>query len=910
MNLMKILDFKFQVSDFLPVVLLAMQLPFNAPAESSSRLLAIIPTPNSAEKQFLLAQNSDIQPRGPGGVPIPAQPGIPNIPRPVPGNNPNTALPPGSNPTIRPNIGAGARPGVIPPGAGRAVPNVPPPGAVPGARPAGAMAAGATSTENAGNEEEGYSLQFPNTPLPEILLLYEELTGKKLIRDINVEGATITIDTTGKLPKADAIEYIEKSLLLNGYAFVPSGPKMLKVIAFDAKKPTMEGGVLTYFDAKELPETDVVVNYLLPLTYIDPEEAIKVIQELVPAHSYGKIQPVPNSRALIITENSASVRQIVQLMKHLDVPPSLTTQKSFQLTRENAEDVKKALDDILDTEGKKSGGSGGSSSGGGAQTPRPTSPVAQPTAPPIPGQPAQVQPRTAIVSNPGGAQVSSGAVPPKIIAVPRTNKLIVIAKPTDMTYIEALIEELDGAAELRNFATRQLKYLGAAQALDILESAITRGNDQAGGASGGGGGSKAAGTSSGTPTNQTTSGLGNNNSFGRSGSSSFGQSGFGQSGGGGFGGGGGGIGGGGGMSGGSTQPLRQEEGVKSLVVGKTLLIADSTMNRIFASGPPEHLRVINEIMDELDVRPQQILISVVIGEVTLADGVEFGLDWFFKPTELRYKGNEALIGGALRNGGAAIVDPNNIVDLADLAEVGNGLSLYGAINENVNVVMNALKSNTAFKVISRPSVFTQNNKPATISSGSSIPVPTQTFSSFNGGVDGNQGLTSNISYQDIALSLAVTPLINTDEELTLSIQQQNNEQSGTTTINGNPYPTISSQQVQTIVMCKNNDTVLLGGLIRENSEKERGGIPVLSSIPGLKYLFGSKKDRKTRRELLVFIHPRIVTGEGDLPPNVQDTAGTSAFSDETKAFMRQEQSAPVQPVKTTKLGRLIDKLLH
>jgi type II secretory pathway component GspD/PulD (secretin) len=214
--------------------------------------------------------------------------------------------------------------------------------------------------------------------------------------------------------------------------------------------------------------------------------------------------------------------------------------------------------------------------------------------------------------------------------------------------------------------------------------------------------------------------------------------------------------------------------------------------------------VAESLVDELDQRPKQINISAVIGEVTLADGVEFGIDWLLRPTELKYNGDKTAVGaGAIRYSGNSIVDPSSIETLADLAEIGNGLNFYGTVNDHVSVILNALQSNTAFKVISRPSVFTVNNKSATISSGTSIPVPTQTFSSFNGGVDGNQGLTSNIAYQDIALSLEVLPLINSDDELTLQIFQQNNEQSGTTTINGTPYPTISNQQVNTTVMVKN-----------------------------------------------------------------------------------------------------------
>ena len=111
-------------------------------------------------------------------------------------------------------------------------------------------------------------------------------------------------------------------------------------------------------------------------------------------------------------------------------------------------------------------------------------------------------------------------------------------------------------------------------------------------------------------------------------------------------------------------------------------------------------------------------------------------------------------------------------------------------------------------------------------------------------------------------------------------------------------------------MVKNNSTVLLGGLIRENTQKEKNGLPILSRIPLIKHLFGSTSNALTRRELLVFIQPRIVSGEGDLPPNVDDNAGQSSFSNETKAFLRQEQSSPTPPVKNSRIMRLLDKLIY
>lgn len=901
-----------------------------ASAESSAdRLRSIAPSAARTDAAALRTQaasgNSRLQSIAPmlaqaGKVPIPPQQ-RPTIPQLGPGGATMRPQGTGASPgnaqmsgPQRPPLGSGTLPGKPklpsgapqPPGGAPGAPGFPGgPGAVPGMTAAKA---------NAGTDDEP-DLQLPNASMADILFEYEKLTGKKIIRDVNVEGATMSIETNGPMPKADAIEFIEKTLMLNGYAFVDSGPKFKKLVAFDAKKPSMEGGVGIFKDEKELPQTDAVVNYVQNLTYIEPEDAAKTLAELIPPHSYGKIAAVPNTRAIVITENSATVRSLVDMLKILDAAPSATTQKTFQLKRENAEDVKKALDEILDTDNKKSGSSSGGAYSGA--TARPSSPPMPGS--PVPGQPnpavAAVQKGGAVVGSAGGAAGgSSASVAPKIIAIPRTNSLLVIARPVDMTTISGLVETLDAAADIQNFIIRPLKFLSAVDALTVLEQAISRGNDKAG-ASGGARSSPA--TSSGTNTNQTTSNYARNGLGGGGfGGSTFGGGGFGSTGYGGSGGyggmGGGGF--GGGMSsmggGGNLQQLRQEQGPQALVVGKTLLIADSSQNQIFASGPPEHLRVMGEVLDELDQRPKQIMISAVIGEVTLADDIEFGLDWLLRPTKFRWSDNTGTAAGTLRNTAASVLDPNTVKDLTELSKLGNGLTLYGQINDSVNVIVNALASNTAFKVISRPTVFTLNNKPASIASGTSIPVPTQTFSGYAGTGTNNTGITSNIQYQEIALSLDVVPLINSEDELTLQISQQNNEQSGTTTINGNPYPTISQQRVNTMVMVKNMSTVLLGGLIRENVQKENSGIPILNRIPIIKYLAGSKKDKKTRRELLVFIQPRIVSGNGDLPPNVHDNAGQTPFANETRAFLQQEQSAPTPPVKTTRLGRLIEKLLY
>lgn len=826
-----------------------------------------------------------------------------------PGMNPNTIRPP-VNPRIqnRKGTAGGPAPTVAP------APGQPPPSAPtvspqpPSLPPSSPIAVAPTNpppsdTPEVIGDDELIDLQFPNVPMPQILLLYEELTGKKIIRDINVEAVTFTIETTGKLPKKKAIEYIEKSLLLNGYGFLPSGEDMVKFINLAAIKPGPERPLI--FDPDKLPQNgEEICTYVQSLNYIEPEDLKKSLAELVPLHAYGVLTPLPNSRGIVVTENSNTIRYIVELLKHMDVEPSRTEKRSFQLTRSSAEDVAKALADILGLETSGKGGSTGSKS---TPPPQPTTP--NPAG--IPNQPgaAAAQPRTSGVY---GSAPQATSVPPKLVPIARTNKLMVIARPADLDYIESLIEELDAAAEIRNFVSHPLKFLQASEILSILGDALARISD---GDSEGGGGKSGGNPIGNTANNQRTTG-----DFGSSGSNRSGSNSS-------FGGGGlGGMGGGSSFGGGSgLQSKRQGGPPTSLVMGKTLIIADPTQNEIFASGPPEHLETIGQIIDALDVRPQQVFLSVVIGQLKLSDTQDFGIDYLFGPTELnkgKYSGVGAGTAKTRVGTNQNILNASALAGFSDLAKtIPTGISLYGTIYDNVNIILSALSSNSNFKVLSRPSVFTLNNEPASIETGQQIPVPSSTYSSYNpnattGTDTGSQfstGFQSNIQYMDVSLRLDVVPVINSDEDITLQIKQVNKERGDSVAISGNNIPSIINQGLETTVITKNNATVLLGGLIREDHAKKESGVPILRHIPVVKKLFSSTEDTTSRSELLIFIQPRIVSGEGDLPNNGYDSPGASPLGEEARRFLNQEKTDPLveeKAVKRTKIGGLIRKLFN
>ena len=886
----------------------------------SSRLSALILEPIPAPIQVATLKTSDSRIGSILLAQIPPQ----QVPSITPGQNPNTIRPmvrPGSNPKRNPVLAQPA-PGAAGTPAPKKSPSltVPPPAAAtpPSASPVAAAPEPAPAPPNPGAGADNPSVaddapinfDYVQVPLPDILALYGSLIDKKIIRDINLESVTFTLTTDTPLPKKDAIDFIERSLLLNGYAFIPAGEKFVKCMMASGGgagggKPGTERPTIYSTDA--LPKDgEAVVTFIQPLQYLEPDDLKKNLQDLVPLHAYGTISPLPNSRGIAITENSNTIRYIIELLSHLDVEPSRTEKKTFQLVRASADEVSKALADILGLDKSSSGGSSGGSKG---TTPQPQ--PSQPNPAGIPNQPnaAAQAPHVGVY----GSAPQATAVPPKIVPITRNNAIMVIARPSDIAYIGTLIEELDAATTIKKFVSYPLHFIDASSVLQILgESLETLAPGGDGSSSGGkSGGNSVIGGGNQGGTQQNSSGFGRNNS-----NSSFGNNGLGSQNG--FGSSGSGM--GSGMGGGTTaQKLVQNDQPQSLVVGKTLIIADPIQNEVFVTGPPEHMETIKMILEELDVRPRAVVLNAVIGTVGVDNNREFGIDYLFNPQEVRFNKFNGNVAGAATTKNGGFLDPSAIGAIKDFGTIASGFSVFGTFNDQVSVALKALNAASDFKTLSRPTIYTLNNQPASIQTGTKVPVPTSTLGGYGSGTNTglnnnvNNGFQTNIAYQDVFLSLSVAPLILNDNEIKLTVHQENNSLGATTNLGGNPVPAINSQGLDTTILVKNNSTVLLGGLISESTTKSRNGLPVLKDIPLLKYVFSSTTDKINRSELLIFINPRIVTGDGDQPPGPTDGAGSSPLGQDAERYMHQERTDPareIKEVRRTKIGKLLHKLFQ
>jgi type II secretory pathway component GspD/PulD (secretin) len=435
--------------------------------------------------------------------------------------------------------------------------------------------------------------------------------------------------------------------------------------------------------------------------------------------------------------------------------------------------------------------------------------------------------------------------------VPRTNRLIVIATPFEMARIELLVQELDAPSDSRRFLAIPLRYVSVLGVLEPLRNSLLSGSKADEGNAGGLGAGLGAGGVSGALRPQLTGGL---NTAG--GSSGFGNSttggGLGTGSGSSFGGGGG-----GGSSFGSGAGGMNNQSPVSVIVGKTLLIADPVSNELFVSGPPDHLDTLAELVAQLDRKPRQVMIETVIGQLTLGNDLQHGVDWL-RTLQTTGSGDSAVAGSfRFRDGGIPPV--RGLSQFSNLATAASsGLSIYGLIGDHLSSYLSLLETSNRFKVLSKPTVFTMNNVPAAISSGQRIAVPSTTLTQVNQVPGNNAAVSATVQFEEVVLEIEVLPLINSEDELTLQIRQQNEDVSGTTNIGGNEVPNITTQELITTVVVPNRSSVLLGGLITERDRDSKTGLPLLNRVPVARHLAGNTRNRTDRSELLIFIQPTIV----------------------------------------------------
>lgn len=768
----------------------------------------------------------------------------------------------------------------------------PPPGGPGGravSRPTGA--AGSTTGSAPAAADMVPRLEFPNTDVRDVLNFYGRLTGKKLVYDNTVQGPVNIVITT-PVAKEEAIRIIETNLLLNGFSLVPGDGDIVKVTGL-AKNPRTVG-IPIVSDLGELPETDKVVTYLFKLQFADPVELQQTLAQYIAPSLYTSIIALPKAGALLVTESTPVLRTLVRVIKEIDVPPASVISEFIKLERADVEDVIEKLEKIFETQ----------------PTPGRPAGTAAPRPPRIPGQPptpdggAAAPPPVPSIEIDGGNILSEDSIivgKIRLTADIRTNRIHVVTRPINLPFVRTLIKEFDSDVKFGDPATRTLKFVAAGDILDPIVQAISEKGEKAEGATGaaargqGGGGNQQQPSSfslrGGSSLSSSTSGMGAGGSFDVS-------------------------------EGLATEP--RETTPLAVVVGTTKIIADRRTNSIIVLGNDEMRHKIFRLIDQLDVRAPQVVITTVIGAYNRSNDVEVGFNYFLGNSKIDGGVVPGEGGGAdgnttdntqaslsrggvgISNSGLPFLDFARILSSSELATMApffvggaSGLNAYLRNEDALGALVTALEQTGRLRITNRPVVVTSNNKKAIIASGEEIAVPTQTLANVTDGavVNNQAAISSNVQFKQVGLQLEVVPLINSDREVALDILQKLDNRTGETTeIGGNQIPTFGTRYIRTSVSVPNGVTVILGGLITEEESKSAAGIPFISRIPYLGALFRNTHKTRVRKELVIMMRPEVVTSGRefvdatisetdrlDIDPNVEQSLDAHADKRAIKA---------------------------
>jgi len=696
---------------------------------------------------------------------------------------------------------------------------------------------------------------YPKLTGDQMADLYFKYTGRRVTVSNEASVAEVRFIQQAPLTYGLAAQLLKKAALLQGFIFVPDvnlANHDVLVLATAGANHLGQGPEVV-IDEADLPNDDRVVSYVMNLQHIKPDEIVRTFTTIVgQMGAYGSITPVPNAGSVVITEKTSLIRRLIQLKDEIDVSGSVAT-RFIDVQFADVEELAETLNELLGTQQQSQRSAGLQRVG---STPTPT-----------PGTPGFVAPVTTGAATGTGAGNAAEDVPIQIVPDTRTNRIFVMGRPVDIVFVEGLIAEFDTRTDSRNFLRRKLSFIPVAEFLDVAEPALQRafsGNSD--GSSSGGGRSTGANFGGNTGSSRSTASSNRSSSSRSSSNSSFGNSsgGFGGS-------------SGGGVGGTSLGDPQVNSAPEARLVGRTLLVADNITNSLVVQGPPASVEIITNLLDQIDVKADQVMISAVFGQLALNEDFSFGVDYL---RTLDSSDNGATAGRGGGGGFPVLPIDGTAFDPGSLASAA-GLGLYGRIGDNFNILVNALQADSNFKVLSRPTIFTANNQKGTISAGQRIAVPT---SSNNFGVN-NGGISTNIEYQDVLLSLEVIPLVNSDNEVTLQIALLNDEVIGSQFIEGvGEIPTIGRREVLTTVTIPNGATIALGGLITSKTRNSVSGIPLLSDIPGIGKLFSTTSTEDERAELMIFIQPKIVKSAASLYDAQTDFDGRFDVSQETHEF--------------------------
>ncbi len=667
-----------------------------------------------------------------------------------------------------------------------------------------------------GTDTEGMvgGIKFGDLTIDAAIDLLERWSGRTVLHPAGLPAVSIQFSLKDKVTKAEGVEALETVLTMNGIAVTPLGTRFLKVTPLNtarAEAPEfIEGSTLG------LSPSGHVASKLFQLKFLRASEFAPQIGGLLNAGAASAPVIFEKTNAMLLTDTVSNLQRIETLMQQLDQPALQGfSPKFYRISNSTASALVTKLQSLL------------------------TGPMA--------------------------ASIGTGTV---YQADDRTNQIVLLSDPRQHAFFDELIAKLDSAGES---STRQevipLKHATATEVQTLLSNLIS-GQSTANSRTGAGANNPnqqliAARNAALNAVNQA-------NNFARQAAAQAAQN----------------------QTNNGNRPANAaptqtaptmffNAGALNGAAAQTdsqqfsqilTVVADERSNALVVSGTVEDLRLIKDIVAQLDVLLAQVRIEVVIAEITLTDAASTGIE----SLGLTVVGDKVV--------GFEGVLPGISVTKGTLFDATTGAK---SLSATLALSATPRKSNT--NILSVPNIVTTHNKEANIFVGESRPV----ISSYqNTGVNtGNvgSGYTSNVNYREIGIRLTVKPLIGHDGSVQLDIKQEVNDILGDVLIDGNAQPIIGSRTTESFVSAQSGEIVVLGGLQRKTLSKSTSR---LAGIPLIGDLLGKRTRENTRTDLVFFLRPYVLT---------------NTASDNAEALSRLERSPQRAEVQSALSGTLLSK---
>ncbi len=304
----------------------------------------------------------------------------------------------------------------------------------------------------------------------------------------------------------------------------------------------------------------------------------------------------------------------------------------------------------------------------------------------------------------------------------------------------------------------------------------------------------------------------------------------------------------------------------SLLEGTVTITADKATNSLIIVGTPTDFETMKDVIQKLDIRRRQVYVEVAIIELSLSKMRDLGFELqapvkssslVDNASSVTTMGgtNFGTIGNVIANGPAALASMSGLA----VGAVKGTFTFQGKQYLSVGALLHALQTDGDVNVLSTPNLLTMDNQKAEIMVGQNVPfISGQTQNA----ITGSQTLFNTVNRQDVGIKLALTPQIASDDNVRLEVNQEISDVVAATLTNP-AGPTTSKRSASTTIVVKDRQTMVIGGLIRDNLTTSTSKVPFLGDIPILGWLFKSKTTSVDKTNLMIFITPYIIKNESE-----------------------------------------------